>query len=78
MDDVVLNKAEIVERCVRRVREVYADDAEAFRDDLNRQESVLLNLQRACEAAIDLGMHLVRRGRLGIPKASREAFDNEP
>lgn len=75
MDDIVLNKAEIVERCVRRVREVYADDAGAFRDDLTRQESVLLNLQRACEATIDLGMHLVRRGRLGVPKASREAFD---
>jgi len=36
---------------------------------------VLLNLQRACEAAIDLAMHLVRVDRLGIPKASREAFD---
>lgn len=75
MDDIVLNKAEIIERCVRRVREVHAGDAAAFRDDLTRQESVLLNLQRACEAAIDLAMHLVRRGRLGIPKASREAFD---
>jgi uncharacterized protein YutE (UPF0331/DUF86 family) len=75
MDDVVLAKAEIIERCVRRVREVHAGDAEAFRTDLTRQESVLLNLQRACEAAIDLAMHLVRVDRLGIPKESRGAFD---
>ncbi len=75
MDDVILNKVEIIERCVRRVREVYGGDVAGFRDDLTRQESVLLNLQRACEAAISLAMHLVRLGRLGIPKTSREAFD---
>jgi len=75
MDDVVLAKAEIIERCVRRVREVHAGDAAAFRSDLIRQESVLLNLQRASEAAIDLAMHLVRLDRLGIPKESRGAFD---
>lgn len=75
MDDIILNKVEIIERCVRRVREVHAGDTVAFENDLTRQESVLLNLQRACEAAIDLGMHLVRLGRLGIPKTSREAFD---
>jgi uncharacterized protein YutE (UPF0331/DUF86 family) len=75
MDDVVLAKAAIIERCVRRVREVHAGDAAAFRADLMRQESVLLNLQRASEAAIDLAMHLVRTERLGVPKESRGAFD---
>ena len=75
MDDVVLGKAEIIERCVRRVREVHGGDTEAFLAELTRQESVLLNLQRACEAAIDLAMHLVRVDRLGIPKESRDAFD---
>ena len=75
MDDVILAKAEIIERCVRRVREVHAGDAAAFRTELTRQESVLLDLQRACEAAIDLAMHLVRLDRLGIPKESRGAFD---
>jgi uncharacterized protein YutE (UPF0331/DUF86 family) len=75
MDDVVLAKAEIIERCVRRVREVHAGDSPGFHADLTRQESVLLNLQRACEAAIGLAMHLVRVDRLGIPKESRAAFD---
>jgi uncharacterized protein YutE (UPF0331/DUF86 family) len=75
MDDVVLGKVEIIERCVRRVREMHGGDPEAFREELTRQESVLLNLQRACEAAIDLAMHLVRVDRLGIPKESRHAFD---
>ena len=75
MDDVALNKVAIIERCVRRVREVYADDPSNLTADLTRQDSIVLNLQRACKAAIDLAMHLVRRNRLGIPQESRDAFD---
>ncbi len=75
MDDVVLSKAATVERCLARVREVYADDPSNLRDDLTRQDSIILNIQRACEAAIDLAMHLVRVRRLGLPQESRHAFE---
>lgn len=33
-----------------------------------------MNIQRACEASIDLAMHIVSERKLGVPKASREAF----
>lgn len=72
--DVLLSKAETIERCVRRVREEHAGDEAHLRDDLTRQDSILLNLQRACEASIDLAMHLVRALRLGVPQESRDAF----
>jgi uncharacterized protein YutE (UPF0331/DUF86 family) len=74
-DDVVLNKAAMIERCVARVREEHKGDARNLTDNLTRQDSIILNLQRACEAAIDLAMHLVRERRLGIPQESRDAFD---
>ena len=74
-DDVVFNKAATIERCVQRVREVYAGNPTNLSSDLTRQDSIILNLQRACEAAIDLAMHLVRKHRLGIPQESRDAFD---
>ena len=73
-DDVVLNKAAMIERCVARVREEYAGDARNLTDNITRQDSIILNLQRACEAAIDLAMHVVRRRRLGIPQETRDAF----
>lgn len=71
-DDVVLNKAATVERCLARVRALAALDPAL--DDLDRQDSVILNLQRAAQACIDLAMHLVRRRALGLPQQSRDAF----
>jgi uncharacterized protein YutE (UPF0331/DUF86 family) len=73
IDDVAMNKAAVIERCIARVREEHAGD-DARLDDVTRLDAVVLNLQRACEAAIDLAMHRVRVARLGVPQESREAF----
>ncbi len=74
MDDVLLNKTAIIERCVARVREEHDGDNRNLTDDQRRQDSIILNLQRACEASIDLAMHVVRTRRLGVPQESRDAF----
>lgn len=74
IDDVVLNKAATIERCVRRAREEYASDPATFASDQTRQDAAILNVQRACEAALDLGQHLVRRERLGVPQGARDVF----
>jgi len=74
VDDIVINKAAVIERCIRRVREEYADDPRNLTEHLTRQDSIILNLQRACEASIDLAMHVVRRRRLGVPQETRDAF----
>ena len=60
-DDVVLGKAAIIERCLQRIRDEYAGDARRLFDDITRQDAILLNLQRACQAAIDLAMYAVAR-----------------
>ena len=74
-DDVVLNKTASLERCVQRIREVYAGDDKNLYENVTAQESILLNLQRACDFSIDLAMHLVRKRRLGVPQDSRQAFE---
>lgn len=75
VDDVVLNKVAIIERCLARVGEEYGDDERHLLHDITRQDSIILNLQRTCEAAIDLAMHVVRVRRLGIPQETRESFE---
>lgn len=73
-DDVLLNKAEIIENCLRRINEEYAGQAENLRLNQTKQDSILLNLERACQAAIDMSMRVIRLKALGLPKESREAF----
>jgi len=74
-DDVVLNKVASLERCIKRIREVYDGEDRNLYDHLTSQESILLNLQRACEISIDLAMHVVRKRKLGVPQDSRDAFE---
>ena len=73
-DDVVINKAASIERAIARAREEYADTRDNLVSNQTKQDAIILNLQRACEAAIDLAMHLVARERLGVPQSSRDAF----
>ncbi|MDE2024779.1 MAG: DUF86 domain-containing protein [Gammaproteobacteria bacterium] len=73
-DDVILNKAASIERCLDRVRQEYAGHENELATNFTRQDAIVLNLLRACEAAIDLAMHVVRVHRLGIPQDSRDAF----
>lgn len=74
VDDVLLNKVATVERCVARAREEYERDPQTFAMDFTRQDAAILNIQRACEAALDIGQHLVRRNKLGIPQSARDVF----
>lgn len=73
-DDVLLNKAATIERCVARARAEYAANPAGFATDFTRQDAAILNIQRACEAALDMGQHLIRRERLGVPQSARDVF----
>lgn len=73
-DDVLINKAATIERCVARAREEYTANPAGFATDYTRQDAAILNIQRACEAALDMGQHLIRREKLGIPQSTRDVF----
>lgn len=73
-DDVLINKAASIERCVARAREEYHADPDSFGQNHTRQDAAILNIQRACEAALDMGHHLIRRESLGVPQSARDVF----
>lgn len=75
MDEVLLGKANIIERCLKRVDEEYVGHETELAENFTRQDAIVLNLQRACEASIDAAMHLVRIHKLGIPTESRQAYE---
>ena len=73
-DDVLINKAATIERCVRRAREEYDINPESFLTNYSRQDAAILNIQRACEAALDMGQYIIRREKLGVPQSARDVF----
>lgn len=74
VNDVIYNKISSIERCVSRINEVYDNNPNNLKD-YTRQDSIILNIQRACECAIDLAMHVVSEKKLGVPQNSRDAFE---
>ena len=39
-----------------------------------QQDSIILNIQRACQAALDMANYVIRLKKLGIPQNARESF----
>ncbi len=75
MNDVLLNKKESIERCVKQIKNYYDRPSDiAFMHDYLRQDAIAINLQRACQQCIDMANHAIRVKKLGIPKDSRESF----
>lgn len=75
VDEVLINKKSTIGRCVTRAIEEYAKDPLTFAADVTRQEAGILNVVRACEAALDMGFYLIRRERLGVPQSRRDVFE---
>jgi hypothetical protein len=46
-DDVILNKAASIERCLRRIAEEYPGDRQNLAANQTKQDASVLNLQRA-------------------------------
>jgi len=73
-DNISINKAAIIRNCLKRIKEDYHGFEKELEDNFMRQDAIVLNLQRACEASIDLAIRLIRIKKLGIPQDSRDAF----
>lgn len=71
-DDVVFNKISVIKRCIDRIKEEYRLNPSL--DNLTHVDALTLNIERACQATIDLTMHIVAKEKFGIPQSSADAF----
>ena len=71
--DVVLGKLAIIDRCTRRIHEVRSERRSELQP-LDVEEIVILNLQRAVQAAIDLAAHVVAAEGYGLPDSLAGTF----
>lgn len=71
---VIINKFETIEKCINRINEEYENNP-ANLNDYRRNDAIVLNLQRACQAVIDIAMYIVSNNRLGLPHTNKDAFE---
>jgi len=75
MDRVVIDeKIEPLRRCVVRVQASVPDSIEAFREDLDAQDVVVLNLTRAIQICVDIGTHILSATDSTAPSTMGEVF----
>jgi uncharacterized protein YutE (UPF0331/DUF86 family) len=72
-DEVVIQKLASIDRCLAAVRRYVGDDLSRLEEAMVL-DAVVLNLQRACEMAIDAACREVSRRGLGVPADSADAF----
>jgi uncharacterized protein YutE (UPF0331/DUF86 family) len=71
--DVMLAKVATVQRCLKRIRETTRLEPESL-DDIDKQDIFVLNLQRAVQAVIDIGAHIVASEGLGLSDTIKGNF----
>jgi uncharacterized protein YutE (UPF0331/DUF86 family) len=73
-DDIIINKINTIHRYIERIRLEYESSKNTFKKDITRQDAIVLNLERAAQATIDISSHIVRIKKLGIPQTNRDVF----
>jgi len=72
--DLILAKAGSVKRHLGRVIEKRNTGLQTFLEDIDRQESVLFNLQMAVQNCIDIAAHIIGEEGFGVPGSTSEMF----
>lgn len=72
--EALAEKATTIERCIARARRERGA-ASDFAIDFTRQDAALMNVQRACEASIDIANMVVTHEGLATPQTARDAFE---
>lgn len=71
--EVLIEKVNSIQNCLKRIHSTIGKELYAL-DDLNVQDIVVLNLQRAIQLTIDMAFHIISEEKLGIPENLKDSF----
>ena len=71
---LIFSKIESLERCVERVKLKTPDRRQDLDDDLDRQDIIVLNLERAVQLSVDIAAHLLAELHQPAPMSMAEGF----
>jgi len=73
-EDLILGKLESLSRCLARIEEKTPATAEELKADFDRQDIISVNLERAVQACVDVGMHVISQRNLLLPDSMAGTF----
>lgn len=74
VEDILRTKIRSLIRCLDRVRQKLPQSAEALAADLDAQDIVVINLQRAVQQAVDIAAHVIADRGLPAPADMAQGF----
>ncbi len=74
--DVVLNKLESLRRCLQRVQDKTPASIDLLVDDCDLQDIITLNLERAIQTCVDIGLHIISDLEIPVPETMSQTFDS--
>ncbi len=74
-NDVILAKIESLERCIDRVIAKTPPERLDLMHDVDRQDIIVLNLERAVQLCVDIAAHIVANLKQPAPMNMSESFD---
>lgn len=72
--DVIRNKLTSLIRCMKRIENRKPATPEALAGDLDSQDIIVLNLERAVQLCVDIGLHILAANRAEPPATMSEVF----
>ncbi len=72
--EVVFNKLESLRRCIARVEDKTPATVGGLIDDLDLQDIIVLNLERAVQTCVDIGLHIIADLEVVVPDSMSETF----
>lgn len=73
--EVVLNKLESLRRCIQRVQDKTPASVDLLVDDYDLQDIIALNLERAIQTCVDIGLHIISDLEVRVPETMAQTFD---
>ena len=72
--ELVLAKLERLRRCVERVEAKTPPSADILKKDVDRQDIIAVNLERAIQQCADIGMHILSQRGEALPGSMAAVF----
>ena len=72
--DVLMNKLESLRRCVQRVQDKAPVSSDLLKKDYDLQDIIVLNLERAVQTCVDIGLHMISDLEIPVPDTMAETF----